>query len=62
MQFAWCDGSFCTLEDVFGKHAGGFNWRGVDLLQVGEEEASRLAGKGTYEHWVKVWKGETEEK
>ena len=50
------------MEDVFGKHAGGFNWRGVDLLQVGEEEASRLAGKGTYEHWVKVWKGETEEK
>lgn len=46
------------MEEVFGKNAGEFRWRGVDLLQVGEEEVCRLVGKGTYEHWVAVWSGE----
>lgn len=60
MQFWWCDGSLRSVEDVYGKHAGGFSWRGMDLLQLKEEEVCRLTGKGTYEHWVGVWSGNKE--
>lgn len=61
VQFRWCDGSLCTVEDVFGENsAGEFNWRGVDLLRLEEGEMRKLVGKGTYEHWVGVWSGSKE--
>jgi hypothetical protein len=60
VQFQWCDGSLRSLEDIFNKHAGSFNWWGGDLLKMEEEEVCRLIGKGKYEHWVGVWSGKTE--
>ncbi len=61
-QFRWCDGSLCTVEDVFGKDAGAFYCGGVDLLKMEREEMCRFVGKGTYEHWVGVWSGKSEKK
>lgn len=60
MLFRWCDGSLCTVEQVFGENDRRFCWGGVDLLQVEEEERCLLIGKGTYEHWLEVWGGRME--
>lgn len=61
-QFRWCDGSLCSVEDVFGRNAGVFYRGGVDLLKMEREEMCRFVGKGTYEHWVDVWSGKAEKK
>jgi hypothetical protein len=60
VQFRWCDGSLCSVEDVFGRNAGDFNCGGVDLLKLEEQDVCRLVGKGTYEHWVGLWSGNAE--
>jgi hypothetical protein len=60
VQFKWCDGSVCTLEEVFGDDAPRFCWGGVDLLRLTEGEVVEMVGKGAYQHWVGVWSGEAE--
>jgi hypothetical protein len=60
LRFQWCDGSILTLEEVFGDSAPLFCWGGVDLLELEEEEVTKLVGKGTFQHWLDVWGGKME--
>lgn len=60
VQFQWCDGSICTLEEVYSKDAPLFCWGGIDLLELEKDEREALVGKGRYEYWVEVWSGKKE--
>jgi hypothetical protein len=62
VKFQWCDGSICTLEEVYGMAAPLFCWGGVDLLELGEDEVNVLVGKGTYQYWLDVWAGKSEQR